>query len=157
MQLISYAITHYFGQKYESFTSKLIAAIAIFELIGKEEYDEKDYNKLLWIEKYTHEDVMIPLYVLDRQINPSKKEFTVTQRKITIPKNIIKSSSLDDEDYGDSQIVTLTESHIQYYLCRAIREINDLVCRNIKDYAEEIKPIAVEEEEIIDLKKDFKI
>ena len=100
---------------------------------------------------------MIPLYVLDRQINPSKKEFTVTQRKITIPKNIIKSSSLDDEDYGDSQIVTLTESHIQYYLCRAIREINDLVCRNIKDYAEEIKPIAVEEEEIIDLKKDFKI
>ena len=47
MQLISYAITHYFGQKYESFTSKLIAAIAIFELIGKEEYDEKDYNKLV--------------------------------------------------------------------------------------------------------------
>ena len=131
MQLVSYIIQHYFSIKFEDFTSKMIAALEIFQVI--EGYNENDYKRLLWIEDNTNKDIMVSIYKLDRCVNPVKTSFRVTHNKATFIRNDAKP---EDVEGGT---ITLEEDQIQYFMCKAIREVNDIVCRNIRDYGEEMK------------------
>lgn len=136
MQLVSFAVQHYVSLPYQKFTEKIIAALAIFQVIqrAKEnegfEYDELE---LAWIEQNTHEDLCIPIYILDRCVNPTKGEFKPSHNKITFDTNI---PDVDNPEVPKQ--VTLTENQIQNYLCMAIRRVNDIVMKSVKAYSEEI-------------------
>ena len=140
MQLISFVVQHYVSLPYQKFTEKIIAALAIFQVIQKQTQDEKkamefEYDELeiMWIEENTNVKVMVPIYVLDRCVNPAKGEFRVTQNRVTFDTNIP-----DENDAEMAKQVTLTENQIQKYLCMAIRRVNDIVMKNVKSYSEEI-------------------
>ena len=140
MQLISFVVQHYVSLPYQKFTEKIIAALAIFQVIQKQTQDpqkvvefENDELEIMWIEENTHIKVMIPIYVLDRCVNPTKGEFRVAQNKVTFDTKIP-----DENDEDTAKQVTLTENQIQKYLCMAIRRVNDIVMKNVKAYSEEI-------------------
>lgn len=136
MQLVSFAITHYVSIQYERFTDKIIAALAIFQVIQKKEDNtemEEDEMEVRWIEENSHPDVMVPIYILDRYINPIKREFNIARNRITFDTNL-----KDEHDKELSKQITLTENQIQYYLCKSIRRVNDIVMKNIKVYCDEI-------------------
>ncbi|KKL56740.1 hypothetical protein LCGC14_2242410 [marine sediment metagenome] len=76
---------------------------------------------------------MVSLYILDRCVNPAKGEFRVTQNRVTFDTNVP-----DDNDKEMAKQVQLTENQIQYYLCKAVRRVNDVVMKNVKGYSEEI-------------------
>ncbi|KKN77145.1 hypothetical protein LCGC14_0363420 [marine sediment metagenome] len=140
MQLVSFVVQHYVALPYQKFTEKVIAALAIFQVIQKQTQDpkkvmefENDELEIMWIEENTNTKVMVPIYVLDRCVNPAKGEFRVTQNKVTFDTNI------PDENAEDmAKQVELTENQIQKYLCMAIRRVNDIVMKNVKAYSEEI-------------------
>ncbi len=142
MQYISFFVHHYHATKFQTFTERLAGAVAIFEAIKKKDGEskdksdellDKDYERLKWIGENTNEDVMVSLYKLDLYINPSNKEYKPITRKIRLTKN----GEFDEED--NPVVITLTEDLIQYYLCKAGIEINQIVSRNIKAYSDEYK------------------
>lgn len=140
MQLVSFAVQHYVSLPYQKFTEKVVAALAIFQIIQKQTQDplkaiefENDELEILWIEENTNMKVMVPLYILDRCVNPAKGEFRVTQNRVTFDTNVP-----EDHDKDMAKQVQLTENQIQYYLCKAIRRVNDVVMKNVKNYSDEI-------------------
>ena len=136
MQLVSFGVQHYVSIPYQKFTEKIIAALAVFQVIERKTENpdfENDELEILWIEENCHPNVMVPVYVLDRCVNPSKGEFRVTANTVTFDTNVPR----DDEADMRKQ-VTLTENQIQYYLCNAIRRVNDIIMKNVKSYSEEI-------------------
>jgi len=140
MQLVSFAIQHYVSIPYQKFTEKVIAALAVFQVIQRQTGDsdkanefENDEMEVLWIEENCHPDVMVPIYILDRCVNPAKGEFHVTHNKVTFETNVP-----DESDTGSNKTVTLTENQIQRFMCGAIRRVNDIVMKNVKSYSEEI-------------------
>jgi len=94
---------------------------------------DNDELEIMWIEENTHPKVMVSLYILDRCVNPAKGEFRVTQNRVTFDTNVP-----DDNDKEMAKQVQLTENQIQYYLCKAVRRVNDVVMKNVKGYSEEI-------------------
>lgn len=137
MQYVSFLVQHFYATKFQTFTERLASAISIFEAIkgdkGEDISLDKDYAKLLWIGENTHKDIMVSLYKLDLYVNPSDKEFKTVMNKIKLMKNG------EIRDDGSPQMITLTEDNIQYYLCKAGIEINQIVSRNIKPYSDEFK------------------
>ena len=137
MNILSYYAQHYIGLKYEGFTDKLIAAITLFTLMRTpdDEADKKvfeeDKETLIWIEENTHKNVRLPLYMLDRNINPSKKDFKTVMQKFTFT----RMYPVDDDD----EKITLTENQMQYYLCMAVRKVNEIVMKHLKDYSDEMR------------------
>ena len=118
----------------------MVAALAIFQVIQKQTQDEQkamefenDELEIMWIEENTNLKVMVPIYVLDRCVNPTKGEFRATQNRVTFDTNVP-----DENNEEMSKQVTLTENQIQKYLCMAIRRVNDIVMKNVKAYSEEI-------------------
>lgn len=139
MQYISFLVQHFYSTKFQTFTERLASAISIFEAIipnDKEDYTDeqkKDYERLRWIGENTHKDVRISLYKLDLYVNPSNKEFKTVLNKVKLTKN----DEFDDD--GEPKTITLSEDLIQYYLCKAGVEVNQIVSRNIKSYSDEFK------------------
>ena len=137
MQLVSAAFSHYMNIPYQNFTEKLISGMALFNII--QNYNEEDLKRLEWIEKYTHVNIKKPLYILDRYVDPTKGNIEKVPPKYTIhpiekPENI----NYDKWEINQKKI-TMTGDDIQYYLCEAIREVNDIVMRNMKGYEVERK------------------
>lgn len=147
MQLVSFVVQHYVSLPYQKFTEKIIAALAIFQIIQRQVANlqsdnatmqkaiefENDELEIMWIEENTNLKVMVPIYVLDRCVNPAKGEFRVTQNKVNFDTNIP-----DENNEEMAKQIELTENQIQKYLCMAIRRVNDIVMKNVKSYSEEI-------------------
>ena len=138
MQLISFLVQHYFSIKYEDFTSKLVAAFAILRVIKQDDKVDLVLDNALielgYIEENTHPDIKVSLYKLDRNVNSSKSEVKLTQHKIQLRKNDYNPNKADSKEYE-----TFTDDKIQYYLCKALRRVNDIVCKQIKVYSDEVK------------------
>ena len=120
MQLISFMTQHYFSISYEKFTDKLIAGMGIFRVISsaplgavtnKKEsiLDGDDYKRLLFIEEDTHENLSIPLYKLDRVVNPHKGNFQAIKNYTEFITNI-KDEDMD----GEFKKKKLDDRSIQY-------------------------------------------
>lgn len=137
MQYISFLVQHFYATKFQTFTERLASSVSIFEAIKEEKGEDKaleeDYKRILWIGENTHDDLLISLFKLDMCVNPSNKEFKTITHKIKLAKN----GELNDD--GTPKMITLTEEQIQYYLCKAGIEINQIVSRNIKPYSDEYK------------------
>jgi hypothetical protein len=113
---------------FERFTSKLILAFGLFEVMDIEHAKERE--RLKFIEENTHEDIRIALYKLDRCINPNKKDFDPVDHKFKFLVSI-------PGEFQDKEL-TLSEQQIQNYLCLAIREVHQIVLKAMKDYKIEI-------------------
>lgn len=133
MNLISWLVQRHFGIPSERFTDKIISAIALFTTI--KDYDPEDYKEILWIRENTHKDIMVPLYVLDRNVNPTKGDFKVVNHRFKFRRN---DHHKREENRQDPDI-TVTDDRIQYYMCLAIERIEHLICLNIRDFGEEFK------------------
>ncbi len=133
MQLISFMVNKYFSISYEKFTDKLIMALSLTEVI--DDFEDDDLERLEWLRDNIHKDVMVSLFKLDRNINPSKGEFKTVQNKASFKRNDWK----DREKDGLTADITLSEDQMQDYLCRVVEEIDRIMCRNLRDYKEEIK------------------
>jgi hypothetical protein len=144
MQLISYLTQIYFGKKCEDFTERMIAALGIFNAIELDKNASADYNEVLWIEENTHPDVMVPIYKLDRNINPTKEAVRIPTKNLKM--RFRKNDTKNSDDASDKCWFEANEDTIQYYLCKAIRRVNDLIVRNLRNYSEEIKIPNVYEE-----------
>jgi hypothetical protein len=133
MLLISYMIQHYFGVPYQMFTEKVMTAYALLKAVDNAE--EKDIERIRWIQENTHEDLHVSIWKLDRVINPSKGEFKNIVRKMSF----IKTGAEDEDIEQGRGMIELTEDKIQHYLCEAINEVHCIVTKNIRGYKEEIK------------------
>lgn len=126
ISVLTLAFRKYLETPFEDFTSKLILALSIFELLDT--YSDEDLERLQEIETYTNNKVYVNFYKLDRVVNPSKGEFQATDNKFKFLKENKKENAYDDNT------ITLTENQIQKYLCLAVREINQIIFRNLKAY-----------------------
>jgi len=124
ISVLTMTFAQYLRTPFETFTDKYILARGIFQALDKKEYSEKDFKELEMIELWTDEKTKVSLYKLDRVVNPSKGDFTVTDHKFTF-KREIKTGNPS---------VTITENEIQNRLCIAIRRVHDIVMRTLKDY-----------------------
>ena len=120
--ILTFNISHYFGIPFENYTDKLISAIGLAKLI--DEFSKKDFEKIKYIEKNTHEKVMVSFYKLDRVVNPTKGEIQETEYTFRFKKNEYKN----DED----KYVKMNDLTIQRYLCEAIREVHEILMNNLK-------------------------
>lgn len=137
MQLVSAAFSHYMNIPYQQFTEKLIAALALFNIIQAR--DENDLKKLKWIEENTHVNIHKSLYILDRYVDPTKGVVEKIPPKLTFYP-ICKPENIEYDKWEINQHkITLTSDDIQYFLSTAIREVNDIVMKNMKGYEVERK------------------
>jgi len=137
MQLISYITQIYFSKRIEDFTEKMIAALGIFQAIELTDEGVDDYSTIKWIEENTHKDVMVSIYKLDRNINPTKESVKNVVKNVKL--KFLRNDSHDTDNIEEKSTIEMTDDTAQYYLCKAIREVNDLVIKNIKSYSDEIK------------------
>ena len=121
--VLTFTFRKYLETPFEDFTSKLILAIGLIELI--DDFDETDKEKLFTIEKFTHSNVRVSLYQLDRVVNPAKGEFSTIDPKFRF------NTVLDN---GDKKTIALTGNIIQKYLCIAIRQVHQIIIKNMKRY-----------------------
>ena len=137
MQLISYITQIYFSKRIEDFTEKMIAALGIFQAIELTDEGVDDYSTIKWIEENTHKDVMVSIYKLDRNINPTKESVKNVVKNVKL--KFLRNDSVDIDNIEEKNTIEMTDDTAQYYLCKAIRVVNDLVIKNIKSYSDEIK------------------
>jgi hypothetical protein len=102
----------------QDFTGKIMKGIAIFQLLKPEDYEQKDFDRMKWLRDYTHENIMISIYELDRMVDQT------TGRRINL------SFTLNDN--------TFTQDKIQYYCCCAIEEVHEIIYRTLKKFKIEI-------------------
>jgi hypothetical protein len=121
--VLTVAFHRYLQTDFEKFFQKYVEAIGLFELIANP--NKKDQERLMEFEKKISKDIPVALSILDRHINPKKGEFSTVSNKLRIeyrdPNN--KLCALD-----------LAEDKIQFALCTAIREVHQIVLRNMKEY-----------------------
>ncbi len=110
----------YLETPFQMFTEKFISAIGVLEILD-EDIPKEDSDRIKFIEENTNKKLFIPIYSLDRVINPSQESFNSSNQKFKFPNN-------------DKQFIELKESQIQYYLCMAIREVHNIVMRNMQGY-----------------------
>jgi hypothetical protein len=127
--ILTFNISHYFTIPVENYTEKLISAIGLANLI--EDFDEKDLKRLKFIEQNTHEKVLVSIYKLDRVVNPTKGEVKETEYSFKFKRN---KFSTDEDKY-----VKMNDLTIQKYLCEAIREVHQIVMKNLRGYMMEHK------------------
>ena len=111
---------HYLSIEIEKFTDKYIAAIGVIELI-KDEVDKGDLEKLKEIETITDKKVYVSFYALDRAVNPTKDEFVTTNEMTKFKRK-------------DGTYIKMSAGEIQYYLCRCIREIHQMILKYMQGY-----------------------
>lgn len=137
MQLVSYLTQIYFSKKVEDFTEKIVAALGLMNAIDLDEAGKEDIKKIEWIEENTHKSLMVSVYKLDRNINPTKNAVKNISRHVKL--RFLKNNVKDTDNPTENAYVELTDDTAQYYLCKAIREVNSLVIKNIKSYSQEMK------------------
>ena len=145
-RLVSFMITHYFSIPFEQFRAKFISAIGLFTMIEKP--NPSDFKKILYIEKNTHPEVMVSWYKMcrhyDRDTDNDKKQFVKFRRNDWQMR----------ETKGLEKDIALSKDEIDRYLSMQMREVHNLVIKNIKYYNEDMKiPIFEEEKEDIDVSK----
>ena len=113
----------YLKTPFEFFTDKYILARGVFNLLEEGAYNKADYDEIIFIETFTHPDVKVSLYKLDRNVNPSKGEFKTVENKFTYY-----------QETPENEAITLTDSQAQNYLCIAIRRVHEIMMRIMKDY-----------------------
>ena len=114
--------TKYLSIPFEDFTGKYITARALFQLMDS--FEQKDLDRLKTFEEQINDKIHISLYKLDRNINSSKKEFKMNSNKIIFREKV-----------GAKIIETeLSENEMQNLLCIAIREVHEIILRNMKKY-----------------------
>ena len=131
MLLITRMLEHYFSLLYEDFTSKIIVALTIPELI--EGFDKDDFDRLKFIEENTCEKAMVSIYKLDRAVNPSRGEFKSVLNKRKFIRNDFKVREARQQPIH----IELDEDQMQHFLCCAVREINQIIFKNVKMYDED--------------------
>ena len=121
--VLTVAFHRYLQTDFEKFFQKYVEAVGLFELI--ENPNAKDRDKLMGFESKINKEMPVALSVLDRHINPKKGEFSTVSNKLRI-------------EYRDPNnklcTLELAEDKIQYALCTAIREVHQIVMRNMKEY-----------------------
>ena len=122
--VLTMAFTYYLRIPFENFTEKFVNAIGIIKTL--DEISKSDMEEMHNIEKYTHPDIRVNLYKLDRVINPSKGEFNVVNRKFRFIRDVPVESAVKE--------ITLEESDVQNYLCIALRRVHEIILRNMKRY-----------------------
>lgn len=127
MKLITFIVNHYVSIPYERFTDKAIEALSLLRMI--KDTKEEDIERVEYLIENTNEKVRVSIYKLDRNINPTKGEFSIVARKAEFKRNSMVDGKIN---------ITLTEDSMQYYLCCAISEINDIVFNNLQRYEEEL-------------------
>ena len=132
MKLLTYLAEVFYQEREQNFTEKLIKAMAIFAAL--DQYDTEDFKRLQYIEKNTSQSMLISLYKLDQRVNPAKKEFSGVTNNVILTRN-------------DGKKIRLTEYAIQQALCQAIREVVEIVTRNLKPFAEELEFYGGDEDE----------
>jgi len=80
---------------------------------------------------------MVSIYKLDRNINPTKESVKNVVKNVKL--KFLRNDSHDTDNIEEKSTIEMTDDTAQYYLCKAIREVNDLVIKNIKSYSDEIK------------------
>lgn len=130
MNLATALIEHFLNTPFQMFTEKLISAFMISNVL---EFNKKDLERLKFIESDTMENINVPLYQIDRFINPTKGEFKTKM----FQKEFITTVRNKDSDRLNRIIIP--EDKAQEVLCRSIREVCEIVSRNIKDYNDERK------------------
>jgi len=118
VQVIRSAWDKYLSIETEDFTSKMLYAISMFGLLKKDQYEKKDYDRLIWLRDFTHEDVQTPLYELDRYVDSTGGKFTNT------------NYNLNGEQFSQNKI--------QYFLCLAIEETTKIIFKTFKKYKIEV-------------------
>jgi hypothetical protein len=130
--MISKALEKFMNLPQEDFTSIIITAISMGEL--HETFLQEDKDRLKWIEKYTCDDLMTSIYKLDRKVDPTQTTGDPTQFQYKIQ---FYSDELMDEEDGGRLKIKLKSDDLQDYLCIAVREVNQIILRNFKDYNDE--------------------
>lgn len=102
----------------QDFTAKIMHAIAMTQLIN--DFNKKDYERLIWLRDYTHKDVMTSVYELDRMVDETKGKYS--NKRFTF-----KNGRTYDQD------------SLQKYLCIAVEEATMIIYRNYKDFKTETK------------------
>ena len=132
MKLLTYLAEVFYQEREQNFTEKLIKAMAIFAVLDK--YDAADFERLKYLEENTSASMKLSLYKLDQRVNPAKKEFSGVTNNVILTNN-------------EGKKIRLTEYGIQHALCVAIREVVEIVTRNLKPFAEELDFYGGEEDE----------
>jgi len=141
MLLISWAANLYARIDYEKFTHKVISALSLFEVIESPNLEEDklefetDIARIEWLRDFTHKDVMVNLYKLDRIINPSKKG--IEKESTTYTFKFIREDAKERALKNENIEIDITPSQAQKYLCMAIEEIDRIVFRNLTKYSDE--------------------
>ena len=130
MNLSTALIEHFLNTPFQNFTEKLVAG---FQIESVMDFDEHDRLRLEFIEQNTNENIMVSLYILDRFVNPEKGA-RVTK---TISKEF--RTNVYDEITQQYKMITIPEDKAQMILCEAIREVCQIVSRNVKGYNDEMK------------------
>ena len=141
MLLITRMLEHYFSLPYEDFTSKIIVALTIPDLVKT--FDQKDLSELKFIEANTHPDLMVSIYKLDRSVNPTKGEF----KQIINKKRFVRNDYMLRRRSQENESIELNDDQIQNYLCLAVRRINQIIFRNVKQYDEDFAMPEMDDEE----------
>ena len=129
MNLTTALIEHFLNMPFQNFTEKLIAGFQLIEVI---KFSPEDELRLKFIEENTHEDIMVSIYMLDRFVNPTKGDFKI--------RNVVKEfrTNIRNIHTREYQMVSIPEDKAQRYLCLAMREVCQIISRNIKGYNDEI-------------------
>lgn len=137
---------HYLSLEFTAFTEKLIAVLGLCELM---DFEEEDVQRLKEIEEDTNDEVRVPLYTLDRAVfrseNLQKTDKVETKRSHVFEKNKKK--------YNDHDTIRLTENRIRFYLCQAIREVHQILSRNMVPYKIERAMSKIDDPNLKDYKK----
>lgn len=146
INVLTRVFAQYMATPFEDFTSKYILARGIFQLLGEDTYKKEDFETIEKIEKWTDDKTKISLYKLDRVVNPSKGDFQTTVKKFKFYRNVVEGK----------KDLELDENKIQDILCKAIREVHEIIMRVMKDYKIEQSMVQGDEEDKAEIDKLFK-
>lgn len=129
INVLTLAFRKYLDAEFEDFTTKLILAKGLMELTDAK---PDDVEMIDFIENNTDANTYVSLYKLDRVINPTKGEFSSV-------KNSYRFICNKYNDEGEEVNIKLDDLEIQDRLCKAIRQVNNIVMRMMIGYKLERK------------------
>ena len=137
VKFISLALEKFLNTSQEDFTSIIITAISLSELI--DEFDSGDKERLRWLRDFVHEDLMISIFKLDRLVDPT--QIVGDPMKMEFPVEFKSDVLKDNVDDSRKKIKRYTND-IQKYLCNVTTEVSQIIFRNFKDYNDEFSLIS---------------
>ena len=130
---------------FEDFSSKMMIALTFPRIVST--FNDVAAKRLIWIKENTHKDVMVSLWKLDRAVNPNKKAFVVS---VTNKRRYLRNDAKVKKMLEQMEYIELDEDQIQYYLCEAILEVEQIIHENLKNFNEDFQMPNEENEENID-------